>query len=270
MASVIARIIVAALAAGAVNALPQPVPSSATTTLQPVPSTTAAPAPAQTDFSALISELQDAPTAIDRYKKLFTSGGALLPRDELQKRVVFDFNGATPANGAKGGALKAANIATFPVLTSLGISTTMGFLNACGINTPHTHPRATEFLTVVDGALDFGFIVENGLVAPGNSAEVTGHIARFQGAVFPVGSIHYQFNNQCEPATFVASLNNEDPGTSQVAQNFFGLNGGVVAATLGFPDALDGADIESFRALIPANVALDVEGCLARCGIPKR
>jgi hypothetical protein len=40
------------------------------------------------------------------------------------------------------------NVETFPILTDLGISTTVAFLGACGINTPHVHPRATEFLTV--------------------------------------------------------------------------------------------------------------------------
>ena len=63
--------------------------------------------------------------------------------------------------------------------------------------------------------------------------EVAGYLHKFDGTVFPQGSIHYQFNNNCEDATFVATLNSEDPGTSQIAQNFFALNSQVVDATLG-------------------------------------
>ena len=127
------------------------------------------------------------------------------------------------------------------------------------------HPRATEFLTVVDGTIDFGYILENGLVAPGENAEVAGTLTKFQGTVFPQGSIHYQINNQCSPATFVATLNSEDPGTSQVAQNFFGLNPDVVNATLGFPKTINGQNIEQFAKYIPANLAQSVKICLEKC-----
>lgn len=128
------------------------------------------------------------------------------------------------------------------------------------------HPRATEFLTLVDGSnLKFGYVLENGLVGAGQNPEVAGALNKFEGTVFPQGSIHFQFNDNCAAATFVASLNSEDPGTSQVAQNFFALNAGVVNATLGFPKTIDGKNIEEFRKLIPANLAQDVDVCLARC-----
>ena len=37
----------------------------------------------------------------------------------------------------------------------------------------------------------------------------------------------------CEPAVFVASFDNVDPGTTLIAQTFFALDQGVVDATLG-------------------------------------
>ncbi|KAB2575547.1 Spherulin-1A [Lasiodiplodia theobromae] len=268
MSSTIAKVLIAALAAG-VSALPYESNASSW-----APSTTSAAAPAPTvDNTALIEKLKDAPRAIDRFKLLLTKDGKgqeLLPPDELQKVIAFDFTANVDPGKGKGGALKSAQINNFPILTDLGISTTVGFLGPCGLNTPHTHPRATEFLTLVEGEkLGFGFIVENGLVADGNNAEAAGSLGRLGGAVFPIGSIHYQFNPTCKNATFVATLTNEDPGTSQMAQNFFGLNGDIVQATLGFPEQLDGADLESFKANIPANVALGVEQCLQTCNIPK-
>jgi oxalate decarboxylase/phosphoglucose isomerase-like protein (cupin superfamily) len=268
MSSTIAKIFVAALAVGVAQALP------ATTSSAVAPpassSAAAAPAPAANN-DALIASLETAPTSIDRFKKLLVGAdGKLLSGDDLRKQVVFDFNGASAAPGSKGGKVAAANIKNFPILTEQSIATTVAFLGPCGMNTPHIHPRAAEFLTVVDGEIDFGFILENGLVDPSaGSSEVTGHLNKFQGTVFPQGSIHYQVNPGCAPATFVATLNSEDPGTSQIAQNFFGLNGDVVSATLGFPSSFDGKDLESFRKMIPANLALGVEQCLKRCGIPK-
>ncbi|KAL1638998.1 hypothetical protein SLS58_008326 [Diplodia intermedia] len=269
MPSTISTILFAALAVG-VSALPYG--SDASNWAAATTSTAAAPA-ATVDNTGLIEKLKDAPRAIDRFKLLLTKDGAgkeLLPADELQKVIAFDFTANVDPGKGKGGALKAAQINNFPILTDLGISTTVGFLGPCGLNTPHTHPRATEFLTLVEGdKLDFGFIVENGLVAEGQNAEVAGSLGRLAGAVFPIGSIHYQFNPTCDNATFVATLTSEDPGTSQAAQNFFGLNGDIVEATLGFPEQLNGADLEAFKAKIPANVALGVEQCLQTCNIPK-
>ncbi|KAJ4303382.1 hypothetical protein N0V90_002275 [Kalmusia sp. IMI 367209] len=259
----ITKTLVAAVAFSAVQALPQPTLSTVTT---PSATPAAAPTPDPEQQASLFRDLFSAPTAIKRFQRLLTAKGeALLSADALKNLVVFNFNGATPAPGALGGATKAANIETFPILTGLGISTTLGFLDACGINTPHVHPRATEFLTVVEGKIDFGYILENGLVKAGQNAEIAGTLSKFQGTVFPQGSIHYQINNECAPATFVAALNNEDPGTSQVAQNFFGLNPDVVNATLGFPKTIDGKNIEQFRKAIPANIAQSIDICLARC-----
>lgn len=276
------KALIAGIVIGAVQAVPQPNPSSTSTITAP----TAAATPDPEQQAALFRDLFTAPTAIKRFQRLLTAKGeSLLSGQTLKSLTVFNFNGAKPNEGAKGGATKAAvsdplpqsflfsrwtnplwqNIETFPILTGLGISTTLGFLDACGINTPHVHPRATEFLTVVEGKVKFGYILENGLVKAGQNPEIAGELGKFEGTVFPMGSIHYQFNPDCKPATFVAALNNEDPGTSQVAQNFFNLNADVVNATLGFPKTIDGKNIEQFRKMIPVNIAQDIDNCLAAC-----
>ena len=161
-----------------------------------------------------------------------------------------------------GGAIAASNVGNFPALLDLGISVAIGFIGPCGMNTPHTHPRANEFLTVVEGRLQNGFILENAF-----SNETVTTLERFQGTVFPQGSTHYQFNPDCTNVTFVAALSNEDAGVSQTAPRFFGLNPDVLNATLGFPTQLNGADIRTFRNQIPANVALGIDQCLQTCGI---
>jgi hypothetical protein len=267
--STITKIVVAALTLGAAQALP-PSQSSQGYSSNYAPSATStyyAPPAATASQDALFDDLFTAPTAIKRFQRLLTQGQTLLTGDALRKLVVFTFDRNTPPPvGAKGGVAVSANIETFPILTDLGISTTVGFLGPCGINTPHVHPRATEFLTLVEGDnLQFGYVLENGLVKPGDNPEIAGSLRKFEGTVFPQGSIHFQFNNNCDNATFVAALNSEDPGTSQIAQNFFALNADVVRATLGFPNTIDASNIEEFRKQIPANLAQDMDKCLAKC-----
>ena len=92
----------------------------------------------------------------------------------------------------------------------------------------------------------------------------------FEGTLFPQGSIHYQFNDACEKAVFVAALNSNNPGTSSMAQNLFSLDAGVLNATLGYPKTVDGRNYEAFRKVIPVNLAQDVGSCLARCSAQQR
>ncbi|KAK0815314.1 hypothetical protein LTR91_014779 [Friedmanniomyces endolithicus] len=133
----------------------------------------------------------------------------------------------------------------------------------CGMNTPHTHNRATELLVIVAGNnVHTSFVQESGLTTP-----ITTTLNQYQGAVLPIGSIHYEFNDSCEPAVFVAAFSNEDPGLSRAAQNFFGEDGPIVTADLGFPAFLDHVNIPQFRSKIPKAFALGAQECLDRCGI---
>ena len=146
----------------------------------------------------LAREVDAEVTNVQRFNRLLTVDGAgdeLLSGDELQQRVVFNFN-AAPDQG-EGGRFKLANVNAFPILTQQGISTAVGFLKPCSMNSPHTHPRATEWLTVVQGNLTFGYILENAFVDPDGTgaalaSEVRFNVGPFEGTVFPQGSIHYQ------------------------------------------------------------------------------
>ncbi|WWD20949.1 hypothetical protein CI109_105427 [Kwoniella shandongensis] len=209
----------------------------------------------------LLERIIDAPTVVDRFTIIFNE-----TRDN-QDLLVFDFNpGANPAIiPGRGGQAVGSNKKNFPILTNLGVSTTVGFLNPCGLNTPHTHPRASEQLTVVTPVacpVRSGFILENGF-----TMEFATNLTQYESTVFPQGSIHYQFNDNCEPAVFVAALSSDDPGVSSIAQNFFALDGDIVDSALGFPFEISGLNIEDFRAIIPRPFAIAVTECLDRCGI---
>ena len=122
-----------------------------------------------------------------------------------------------------------------PYLFDKALSTTLIHLNPCGMNTAHVHPRGDEFLIVVEGQLLSGTYLENNVVKTG-TAEITTTLEKYQGTVYPRGQIHYQFNNFCENATAIATLDNNDAGTEQAAQAFFGLNPEVVNATARVPE----------------------------------
>jgi oxalate decarboxylase/phosphoglucose isomerase-like protein (cupin superfamily) len=202
----------------------------------------------------LISKIITAPTQAERVKLLNQPGD-----------FVFDFKAATGAGEAtgKGGRSVSATALTMPALIGNGASMTVAFLGPCGMNTAHVHNRATELNIIVKGRLVTNFVVENGAKPIANTMDT------FQMSVFPQGAIHQEFNPDCEDAVFVAAFDNADPGVNQVAQNFFALNGDVVQATLGGVQTIDGKDIESFRAHIPANIALGIDACLNKCGIKR-
>jgi hypothetical protein len=240
----------------------------------PPPATnTAAAASAAASIAALAKSLLADVTNVDRFNDLLTVNGAgleLLSGPALADRLIFDFGAKALPVGA-GGRIALANEDNFPILVGQGLSTAVAFLEPCGLNSPHTHPRATEFLTVVQGALQNGFMLENGFVADkadgALTTQVTTNLTAFQSTIFPQGSIHFQFNDHCEPATFVSTLNSADPGTSQVAQNFFFLDGRIVDATLGKDAGLvNGGNLDAFRDALPPNLVQAMDGCLARCG----
>lgn len=82
------------------------------------------------------------------------------------------------------------------------LSLAVGFLGPCGLNTPHTHPRATELNYVVNGTLRTGFLMENGARFVFNEAHA-GTVS-----VFPQGAIHFEQNTGCGMSLFSLSVLN--------------------------------------------------------------
>ncbi|KAF8143650.1 RmlC-like cupin domain-containing protein [Mycena galopus ATCC 62051] len=222
------------------------------------------PVPIITNGPAIASGLRTESSSIDRFEKLLTDGsGNRLSGESLRQLTVFDFNNQAPVAGAPGGSilLGMLDISALPRrLKNAQLGRFDG--RACGLNIPHFHLRASEMLTVVDGILDTGFIQENGF-----NTQIETQLGKFQATVFPMGSIHYQQNPTCSPAVFVASLNNEDPGRSDIATSFWMLPSDVVNAALGFPETIGGSTIDAWRAHLPANLAAGVDSCLQACGL---
>jgi len=178
-----------------------------------------------------------------------------------------------------GGTIFLSTINNFPALGSTGLAAAVGFVNACGLNTPHWHPRANEFLTVVQGTLQgvillendsgFGSVVGGEPPARGSYTQVESTLSNYTGMVFPKGLVHWQFNPECEPAVFVAGFDSSDPGRAEAARGFFsGEPDEVLDASMGYSEFLTPEQIAHLRVELTSDFTAIVESCAKKCGIP--
>jgi len=128
--------------------------------------------------------------------------------------------GAT--NNTYGSLVTGANVQKIPGLNTLGVSLSRVDYAPGGINPPHTHPRATEIVFVLEGTLDVGFITTANVL-------ISKTIYKGEIFVFPKGLVHFQKNNAKEPASVLAAFNSQLPGTQSIALTLF-------AATPPVPD----------------------------------
>ncbi|CAI9303822.1 unnamed protein product [Lactuca saligna] len=92
----------------------------------------------------------------------------------------------------------------------------MGNTSNAGINPPHTHPWATEILTVMEGRILVGFVTSN----PENRL-ITKLLQKRDVFVFPQGLIHFQKNVGNSYAVAIAALSSQNPGVITIANAVF-------------------------------------------------
>uniref|UniRef100_A0A3Q7EPS2 Germin-like protein n=1 Tax=Solanum lycopersicum TaxID=4081 RepID=A0A3Q7EPS2_SOLLC len=120
-----------------------------------------------------------------------------------------------------GSAVTAVNVNNLAGLNTLGISLARIDFAPYGLNPPHTHPRATEVLTLFEGTLYVGFVLSN----PGPNMKnklFTKILHPGDVFVFPVGLIHFQFNVGKTDAVAFAGLSSQNPGVITIANAVFG------------------------------------------------
>jgi hypothetical protein len=205
--------------------------------------------------SDLITQVKAADTAAQRNQILAANGG--------NASFVFDFANPLPAavTSSPAGSLIVAAGTTAPFLTDVNAALGFVTIQPCGLILPHLHPRADEFIFTTNGTIYTQFISETGGVLVENTLNTLGS------TLFPKGSIHLEYNPECTPASFVAAFNDNDPGVSFIAANFFSLEDQLVIANLGGDTVVSGADLASIRQAIPQGLATGVEQCIQKCGI---
>ncbi|MQM08590.1 hypothetical protein Taro_041448 [Colocasia esculenta] len=171
-------------------------------------------------FAGDPSPLQDLCVA-DNKAKVFVNG-VVCKDPKKVKAEDFFFSGLhKPGNTANplGSKVTPVNVTVLPGLNTLGISVARIDFAPNGLNPPHTHPRATEILTVLEGTLYVGFVTSNS--NDGNKL-FTKVLNKGDVFVFPVGLVHFQFNIGHSNAVAIAALSSQNPGVVTIANAVFG------------------------------------------------
>ncbi|XP_047336349.1 putative germin-like protein 2-1 [Impatiens glandulifera] len=134
----------------------------------------------------------------------------------------FSFSGLhIPGNTSNsvGSKVTPVGVTQLPGLNTLGISLVRIDYAPWGINPPHTHPRATEVLIVLEGSLLVGFVTSN----PDNRF-ISKVLYKGDVFVFPIGLVHFQQNVGKVNAVAIAGLSSQNPGVIPIANTVFGSN----------------------------------------------
>ncbi|CAA6674429.1 unnamed protein product [Spirodela intermedia] len=172
-------------------------------------------------FATDPSQLQDFCVA-DNTTNVFVNG-VVCKNPALVKADDFFFSGLDKTGNTKnalGSKVTAVNVNNLFGLNTLGISLARVDFAPYGLNPPHTHPRATEVLTLLQGRLYVGFLFAKTL----NKGDVF---------VFPQGLIHFQLNIGRENAVAIAALSSQNPGViNTVFESNPAINDDVLAKAL--------------------------------------
>lgn len=164
------------------------------------------------------SSLQDFCVA-DENSNVMVNGLACKDPKEVQADD-FSFSGlhlAGNTSNAVGSRATTVSVAQIPGLNTLGISLVRIDYAPWGINPPHTHPRGSEILTVIDGSLEVGFVTSS----PENRL-FKKVLQKGDVFVFPIGLIHFQRNVGNGNAVAIAALSSQNPGVITIANAMFG------------------------------------------------
>ncbi|KAG2705496.1 hypothetical protein I3760_05G056600 [Carya illinoinensis] len=170
------------------------------------------------------SPLQDFCVAVDKYDSAVFVNGKFCKDPKDVKAEDFFFQGrlnvARDTSGKQGSNVTAVTVEQFPGLNTLGISLARIDFAPYGQNPPHTHPRATEVLFVLEGTLYVGFVTSN--QADGKNLLFTKVLNAGDVFVFPVGLVHFQLNIGKSNAIAFAGLSSQNPGVITIANAIFG------------------------------------------------
>ncbi|XVE63189.1 hypothetical protein DITRI_Ditri06bG0180300 [Diplodiscus trichospermus] len=123
-------------------------------------------------------------------------------------------------NNTVGSLVTAVNVEKIPGLNTLGVSLSRIDYAPGGVNPPHTHPRASEIIFVLEGELEVGFITTFNVL-------ISKWITKGEIFVFPKGLVHFQKNVGTTPAAVITVFNCQFPGTQSIAATLFAASPSV-------------------------------------------
>ncbi|KAG8383958.1 hypothetical protein BUALT_Bualt04G0068000 [Buddleja alternifolia] len=181
------------------------------------------------------SPLQDFCVAVNDSVAAVFVNGKICKNPNMVVANDFFFSGLNmPGNTSNplGSRVTTVNVNQLPGLNTLGISLVRIDYASYGLNPPHTHPRATEILVVLEGTLYVGFVTSN----PADPNQKNKLFAKYlnpgDAFVFPEGLIHFQFNVGHKNAIAFAGLSSQNPGVITIANAVFGSDPPINQAVL--------------------------------------
>eukprot|EP00798_Chlamydomonas_sp_ICE-L_P022784 gene22784-29951_t len=175
-------------------------------------------------------------------------------------------DGSVPVKESPAGVVWSYNVAGFPICAKVEMSQAVVRMNPCTKNMPHHHPRATEWIIVLQGSLNISMVEENG----GRAATVLLDASGNGLPTYPIprGLPHTQENLGCGFTIFVATFNHGDPGTVSHAAALHRFPATVLATALGITHAEAEEKIASINPASLGGLQIDKE-CQARCAAAK-
>ncbi|PON86123.1 Germin [Trema orientale] len=131
--------------------------------------------------------------------------------DPLQDICVADLNATFSVNGYPCKPISQS----FPGLNTLGISMARADLSVGGLVPPHTHPRASETVVVINGEVLVGLVTTDNVY-------YSKVLTAGQMFAIPRGLVHFQLNVGQEKALILVAFNSQLPGITLVPTSLFG------------------------------------------------
>ncbi|XP_077242494.1 germin-like protein subfamily T member 1 [Tasmannia lanceolata] len=110
--------------------------------------------------------------------------------------------------------VSSGDVLNFPGLNTLGVSMNRVDLAPGGTNPPHSHPRATELVFVIDGRVLVGFVTTS-------NALFSKVLNAGESFVIPKGLIHFQFNVGVGKALLITAFDSQLPGVQIIPVALF-------------------------------------------------
>ncbi|WMV10669.1 hypothetical protein MTR67_004054 [Solanum verrucosum] len=170
--------------------------------------------------------LQDICVAVNDSQAAVFVNGKICKDPKLATANDFYFSGLNVSGNVVPGlgfASTRVDVNNMPGLNTLGMFVGRTDLEPQRLAQFHTHPRATELITVLEGTLYTGFLVPDAanffksrlfskIINPGDVF------------VFPKGLIHFQYNMGNKKATYLSFFNSQNPGFVIIPNSIFASN----------------------------------------------
>lgn len=160
---------------------------------------------------ALRTAMAGDPDILTDFQLPFPLGAINVTGDSFTYTGLRSFIGANPANFT----VFKASLAELPALNGQSVSVAALYYPPATVNPPHTHPRASELLFLVTGALEVGFVNTTNFL-------FTQSLQAGDMFVFPKGLLHYQYNSDAaNPAIAISAFGSASAGTVSIPTAVF-------------------------------------------------